>query len=97
MDEHWLMILALAAGTFSIRFAGAWAGQAIPSRGPLARALDALPGCLIVALVATSMLTGGLREWTAGAASVAAAVVTRSVPATMAVGIAAIWVLRHAV
>ena len=96
MDERWLMIGALAAGTFAIRFAGAWAGQAIPSHGRLARALDALPGCLIVALVATSMLSGGWREWTAGAIAAAAAVVTRSVPATMAVGIAAIWTLRHA-
>ncbi|RBP14405.1 putative membrane protein [Roseiarcus fermentans] len=97
MDEHWLLIAALAAGTLSIRLAGAWAGQAIPAHGPLARALDALPGCLIVALVATSMLTGGWREWAAGAIAAAAAVATRSVPATMAVGIAAIWALRHMV
>lgn len=96
MDEHWLMIAALAAGTFAIRFAGARLGQTIPTHGPLARALDALPGCLIVALVATSMLSEGWREWIAGAVAAAAAVVTRSVPATMAVGIAAIWTLRHA-
>jgi uncharacterized membrane protein len=54
-----------------------------------------LPGCLIVALIATSMLAAGWREWTAAALSLAAAVATRNVPATMAVGIAAVWALRH--
>jgi uncharacterized membrane protein len=96
MDERWALIGALALGTFTIRFAGARLGQAIPREGPAARALNALPGCLIVSLVATSMLTGGWREGTAGAVALAAAVVTRNVPATMACGIAAVWALRHA-
>jgi len=63
MDERWALIAALAGGTFSIRFAGARLGQAIPRRGPAARALADLPGCLIVALVATSMLSAGPKEW----------------------------------
>jgi branched chain amino acid efflux pump len=41
------------------------------------------------------MLTGGWREWTAGALALAVAAVTRNVPVTMAFGIGAIWVLRH--
>ncbi len=89
------MIAALAAGTFAIRFAGARLGQAIPTEGPMARALTALPGCLIVALVATSMLNAGWREATAGALALAVAVATRNLPATMIVGIAAIWALRQ--
>jgi len=97
MDERWGLIAALAAGTFAIRFAGARLGQAIPRHGAAARALAALPGSLIVALVATSLISGGSREWTAAAIALAAAAVTRNVPATMAVGIAAIWALRHAV
>jgi uncharacterized membrane protein len=95
MDERWTLITVLALGTFAIRFSGARLGQAIPAHGPVARALSALPGCLIVALVATSMLSGGWREWTAGAAALAVAAVTRNVPATMACGIASIWTLRH--
>jgi uncharacterized membrane protein len=97
MDERWALIGALAAGTFAIRFAGARLGQSIPREGFWARALIALPGCLIVSLVAASMLSGGWREWTAGLVALAAAVVTRNVPATMACGIAAIWALRHVV
>ena len=95
MDERWLLIGALAAGTFAIRFTGARLGAFIPREGPAARALAALPGCLIVALIATSMLTGGPPEWGAAALALAAAIVTRNVPATMVVGIAAVWALRH--
>ncbi len=95
MDEGWTLIGALAAGTFVIRFAGARLGQAIPTEGATARALNALPGCLIVSLVAVSMLTGGWREWAAGAFALAVAAVARNVPVTMAFGIAAIWALRH--
>ncbi len=95
MDENWTLIGALAAGTFAIRFAGARLGQAIPTHGAAARALNALPGCLIVSLVAFSMLTGVWKEWAAGAVALAVAVVGRNVPLTMAFGIAAIWALRH--
>jgi uncharacterized membrane protein len=95
MDEPWALIGALAAGTFAIRFAGAQLGQAIPADGPAARALNALPGCLIVLLVAVSLLSGGWREWAAGAIALAIAIFTRNLPATMACGIASIWALRH--
>lgn len=95
MDESWMLIAALAAGTFAIRFAGARLGQIIPAHGAAARALNALPGALIVSLVAMSMLTGGWRELLAGALALAVAGVTRSVPATMACGVAAIFALRH--
>jgi len=95
MDESWILVVALAAGTFAIRFAGARLGQIIPAHGAAARALNALPGALIVSLVTVSMLTGEWREWVAGALALAVAAVTRSVPATMACGIAAIFALRH--
>ena len=80
MDEGWTLIGALAAGTFAIRFAGARLGQSIPTHGATARALNALPGCLIVSLVAVSMLTGGWREWTAGALALAVAAVAAASP-----------------
>jgi uncharacterized membrane protein len=95
MDEGWTLIGALAAGTFAIRFVGARLGQAIPTHGAAACALNALPGCLIVSLVAVSMLAGGWREWTAGVLALAAAIISRNVPVTMAFGIAAVWALRH--
>jgi uncharacterized membrane protein len=58
------------------------------------RALNALPGCLLVSLISLALLSGGPREWLAAARAIAAAIVTKSLPLTMAVGIAAIWALR---
>ncbi len=43
------------------------------------------------------MLSAGWREGMAGAVALAAAVMTRKLPAAMVFGIAAIWALRHEV
>jgi uncharacterized membrane protein len=88
------VIAALAAGTFALRLGGVLLGRRIPAEGAWARGLRALPGCLIVSLVTTS-LTGGPREWAAGAVAALVAVATRNLPLTMAAGIVAIWALRH--
>lgn len=95
MDSFWLLVIPLALVTFAIRVAGVLLGQRLPQKGIWARALKALPGCLIISLVTVSLLSGGPREWIAGAIAVAVAVVTRSLLATMAVGIGAIWLLRN--
>jgi uncharacterized membrane protein len=95
MDDTWLVILGLAAATFSIRMAGVMLGARLPQTGAWARALLALPGCLIVALVSVSLLSGGTNEWIAGAIAAAVAILSRSLLATMAVGIVAIWFLRY--
>jgi len=95
MDDIWWVIMALAGATFVIRMAGAVLGQRLPQQGSWARALTALPGCLIVALVSVSLLSGGPNEWIAGACAALTALMTRNLPLTMAVGIAVIWGLRH--
>lgn len=95
MTEAWFVILALTVGTFAIRLSGVLIGQRIPQEGAWARRLRALPGCLIVSLVAVSLLSGGPREWSAGLVAAVVAIVTRSLPITMVSGIAAIWLLRH--
>ncbi|WP_419758402.1 AzlD family protein [Acidisoma sp.] len=95
MDETWVVILALTAGTFATRMSGVLIGQRIPQHGAWARWLRALPGCLIVSLVTVSLLSGGPREWGAGIVALVVAIVTRNLPVTMASGIAAIWLLRH--
>ncbi len=95
MTEAWTVILGLTAGTFLIRLSGVLIGQRIPQHGAWARGLRALPGCLIVSLVAVSLMAGGGQEWGAATAALAVAGLTRSLPLTMAAGIAAIWLLRH--
>ena len=95
MTDPWMVIIGLAIATFVIRLGGVYLGQGLPREGGWARALNALPGCLIVALVSVSLLSGGPREWFAGAIAVVVAIVTRSLPLTMAAGIAVIWLLRQ--
>lgn len=94
MNEIWMVILPLAAATFVIRIAGVVMGQRLPQEGAWARALKALPGSLIVALVSVSLLSGGPLEWTAGAVATVVALLTRNLPLTMAAGIGCIWALR---
>lgn len=95
MTEIWVVILGLAVATFAIRMSGILVGQRIPRKGRWARALNALPGSLIVALVSVSLLSGGPLEWLAGAAALAVAVLTRNLPLTMAAGIVTVWMLRQ--
>lgn len=94
MTEIWWVIVPLAGATFAIRLSGVLMGQRLPQTGAWARALKALPGSLIVALVSISLLSGGPQEWIAGAAAGLAALWTRNLPLTMAVGIVTIWGLR---
>ena len=94
MTEPWLVVVGLMTATFAIRLSGILLGQRIPRDGRWARALKALPGCLLVSLVLVQLMSGGPREWIAGVVALAAAILSGSLPLTMAVGIAAIWGLR---
>lgn len=91
----WLMIAGLAIGTFAIRMTGAVVGQRLPTEGPWARALNALPGCLILSLIVTTLARGGPLEWIAASVALATALVTRNLPVTMIAGVGAIYVLRN--
>ncbi|MDC0659544.1 AzlD domain-containing protein [Leisingera sp. SS27] len=94
MTETWTLILGLSAATFTVRLSGYLLGRRLPDHGPWARGLQALPGCLILSLVTYLLMQGGPQEWTAGAAALAVALITRSLPLTMGAGIAIICLLR---
>lgn len=95
MSEPVLISVLLAGATFSIRFLGVVLGQHVPTTGPWARALNALPGCLIVSLVAVMLARGGPNEWIGAAIALGVAFATRNLPVTMAVGIVVVWGLRN--
>lgn len=95
MTDPWIVIGGLAVATFGIRLSGVYLGRSLPERGAWARALNALPGCLIVSLVSVSLLRGGSVEWFAGGIAAGVAMATRSLPATMIGGILAVAVLRR--
>jgi uncharacterized membrane protein len=95
MSDTWLVIIVLAVATFSIRLGGILLGRRLPTSGPWARALNALPGCLIIALVSVLILSGGTNEWIAGGVSLFVALATRNLPLTMLAGILIIVGLRQ--
>ncbi len=95
MTDIWVIILGLAVGTFAARLGGILLGQRLPVTGGWARALSALPGTLIVALVAGQVFQGEWPEWIAGGLAAMAAILTRSLVLTMALGIIAVYVLRQ--
>jgi uncharacterized membrane protein len=94
MTDTWLVIVGLAIATFAIRISGVLLGQRLPQRGPWARSLKALPGCLIVSLVTVLLISGGPLEWIAGLIAAVVALFTRNLPLTMIAGIGAIYLLR---
>ncbi len=95
MSEPWIVIVVLAAATFSIRLGGVLLGQKLPVDGPWARGLNALPGCLIIALVSVLVLSGGPDEWIAGFVALVVTLITRSLPLTMLAGILCVFLLRQ--
>ncbi len=94
MTDPLLITALLAIATFSTRYLGVVLGQHIPDSGPWTRALNALPGCLIVSLVAAMLVSGGPNEWIGAAVALGVAFVTRNLPLTMIAGIAVVWALR---
>jgi len=94
MTEQWWLILGLSIGTYSIRIGGYFLGAQLPSSGAWSRALTALPGSLIAALLAVILVHGNTADWMAASIAFSIAVLTRNVPLTMVAGIVAVWFLR---
>lgn len=95
ISETWLVVTVLAVATFGIRLSGILLGQSLPVTGPWARGLNALPGCIIIALVSELVFSSGPDEWVAGAVASVVTLVTRNLPLTMAAGILCVFVLRQ--
>ena len=96
MAETLWLIGGLAGVTLAIRLGGYLVGARLPATGRWARAFDALPGCLIAALVTLLLSDAGLIEAVAAAVALTVAVATRSLPVTMIAGIAAVAGLQAA-
>jgi len=93
--EIWITILGLAIASFGMRLAGVIFVSRLPQSGPLARALDALPGCLMVSLVMVMMMKGGFTEWFVGICVLLSAIVMKNATVSMFLGVGLIALLRH--
>jgi uncharacterized membrane protein len=93
--EVLLVILGMALVTYATRIGG----LLLVSRIQLGRRSEAvlrlLPGTILVAIVAPTVLNGGLAELVAAVAAVLVAARSKSLPLAMAAGVLVVVVLRQ--
>lgn len=93
-DAQWLLIAILAFGAYSIRLIGLVGGQLFSENARLRKFLDDLPGCLIVALIASSLSEADVLTWTAASIAFIVAIISNNVVTTMGLGFLSILVLK---
>ncbi len=89
-------ILAMAAATFVVRFAGYWIMSRVPLTPFVRAALDALPGAIIVSTVVPLAMREGLDAWLGIAAAAAAMIFIRKDIAALGLGVGAVIAARMA-
>ena len=90
-----LTICAMAAVTYLTRAAGLFVANRVRITPRAEAFLSAIPGAVLISIVAPAALTQGPAEAAAALAAFATAARTKNLPLTMAVGIAFVWALRH--
>ena len=92
--EALVAILAMAAVTWLCRAGGLLLASRLPPQGRIARGLQQLPGCVLAALVAPAIASGGPAEALAAGATAFTMVATRSLPLAMAAGVVTVCMAR---
>lgn len=95
--EIWMTIIGLGGASFAIRLSGYLLASQIPQDGMWARALQALPGCLIVSLVSLMMLNGTMLEWISAVMVLVLAAISRKPTLAMFAEMVIIAALRFAI
>ena len=95
--EIWMTIIGLGGASFVIRLSGYLLASQIPQDGMWARALQALPGCLIASLVSLMMLNATMLEWISAVMVLAIAAITRKPTLAMFAGMVIIAAMRFAI
>jgi len=87
-------ILMAAAVTYCLRFGGLMLADWLPRSGRFKRFMDALPGSILVSLVAPGILSAGLWGCVAAGCTVLVAAKTRSVFLAMLIGMLIVALTR---
>ena len=95
--EIWMTIIGLGGASFAIRLSGYLLASQIPQNGMWARALQALPGCLIASWVSFMMLNSTMLEWISAVMVLTLATITRKPTLAMFAGTVIIAALRFAI
>lgn len=89
-------IAGMAVGTYLTRAAGLFLMSRIRVGPRLTNFLNAVPGAIIISIVAPQVLGAGPAEMAAGAATLTVAVKTRNLPLAIVAGVLTVWLLRQA-
>lgn len=85
-DTALLVILLAAAGTYMLRVGGLLLAGWLPSGGRVERALNALPGTILISLAAPAFFSDGIIGFVGGAVVVVVAFHSRNTFAAMCAG-----------
>jgi uncharacterized membrane protein len=89
-----LAIVLMALATYVTRAGGLWLANRFDLSERAGAWLDAIPGAILVSLVAPTVLTGGPAEALAAVAVVVVSLWTGSLPLAMVTGVGTVVLLR---
>jgi uncharacterized membrane protein len=89
-----ITILGMALVTYATRAGGFWLMGLVTPSPRIEAWLSQIPGAVLVAIVAPTVLASSLAETLAALATVLVAIRTKNVLAAMVVGVAAVFLLR---
>ena len=95
-NDEWLLLAGLAAMALCIRLGGLYAGRYLERHAIGQAMVNAIPGCLLVALVVPDLLSRGVAGWIAAAITAVLMYATRNMTVSMMGGVAAMALLRVA-
>jgi len=94
-SETILTIGLMAAATIATRLGGLWLMGRVKMSPFVERWFKALPGSLITAIVAPTVLSGGLAEMLAAGAVILTMIKTKSLLLAMTVGVGVIFLMKN--
>lgn len=89
-----ITILGMALVTYATRAGGFWLMGLVRPSPRVEAWLRQIPGAVLVAIIAPTVLASSLAETLAALASALVALRTKNVLVAMVVGVGAVWVLR---
>jgi branched chain amino acid efflux pump len=89
-----ITILGMALVTYAARAGGFWLMGLVTPSPRIEAWLRQIPGAVLVAIVAPTVLASSLAETLAALATVLVAIRTKNVLAAMVIGVAAVFLLR---
>jgi uncharacterized membrane protein len=94
IENGLLAIVAASLITYAFRFGGLLLADRLPQTGMLRKFLDALPGTILISLVAPSAAHAGWQGGVGVAACLAVYFFTRNLLLTMVGGVVTVYLLR---